>query len=141
MAERVIVWQDQKFRTRFWAETEGEDKKEKLEEVDHIHQLNPYSMMLGSLGACTAIVLHTYAQYHQLNLDEVELRLHYNRSHKEDCEKCETQQQYRDEIHEDILLRGDLSEAEKQKLMTIAHACPIYRMYQEGIPIRTHLLE
>lgn len=141
MAERIIVWQNQKFHTRFWVETEGENEKGELIEVDHIHQLNPYSMMLGSLGSCTAIVLHTYAQYHQLKLDEVELRLRYDRNYKEDCDTCETQEEYREEIQEDILLRGELSMAEKQKLTTIAHACPISRMFKEGIPIRTHLIE
>ena len=141
MADRVIVWQDHEFHTRFWAELEGEDHKGKLEEVDNIHKCNPYSMMLGSLGSCTAIVLHTYAQYHQLKLNEVELRLRYDRSYQKDCVECETQEQYHEEIHEDLLLRGDLSSAEKQKLLTIAHACPIYRMFKEGIPIRTHLME
>jgi len=141
MSERMVVWQDDKFVTRYWVEMEGESEKGKLEEVDELHKFNPYNLMLGSLGACTAIVLHTYAQHHQLKLKEVKIHLGYDRDYLKDCEECETGGKYSEEIHEDILLKGDLSGEARQKLLTIAHACPIYRMFKEGIPIHARLVE
>jgi uncharacterized OsmC-like protein len=140
MADRVIVKQDADFRTQFWAETEEGSAKGKMESVEHVHQLNPYSMMLSSLGSCTAIVLNTYAQYHHLALQEVEIHLQYNRNYQKDCETCEEVGNYTEEVTEEILLKGKLSEEERQKLLHIAHACPIYKMFKEGIPIKTSLL-
>jgi uncharacterized OsmC-like protein len=139
MAEHVVVRQDGKFITQFWAEQETDGGKGKMEEVEHIHQLNPYSMMLASLGSCTTIVLHTYAQYHHLRLDEVEIDLHYNRNYQKDCDTCEEVGNYTEEITEDLKLIGDLKQDEKQKLLSIAHACPIYKMFKDGIPIKTTL--
>jgi uncharacterized OsmC-like protein len=140
MADRVIVKQDSEFRTQFWAETVEGSQKGKMEDVEHVHQLNPYSMMLSSLGSCTAIVLNTYAQYHHLALQEVELHLQYKRNYQKDCETCEEVGNYTEEVSEEILLKGKLSEEERQKLLHIAHACPIYKMFKEGIPIKTSLL-
>ena len=113
MADRVIVWQDSEFRTRFWAEEEG--KAGKMEEAEQIHQLNPYSMMLASLGSCTAIVLNTYAQYHHFNLDEVEIHLQYNRNYKKDCETCEEVGNYSEEVVEEMKFKGQLSDEETSK--------------------------
>jgi uncharacterized OsmC-like protein len=141
MADRVIVRQDGEFRTLFWAEKEEGTGNGKMEAVDHIHQLNPYSMMLASLGSCTAIVLNTYAQYHQLGLDEVEIHLQYNRNYKKDCETCEEVGNYTEEVVEELQLKGKLSGEEREKLLHIAHACPIYKMFKEGIPIRTNLMK
>ena len=140
MADRVIVRQDSEFRTQFWAETEEGKDKGKMMGVEHVHQLNPYSMMLSSLGSCTAIVLNTYAQYHRLALKEVELRLQYKRNYKKDCETCEEVDNYTEEVTEEIILNGKLNEEERQKLLYIAHACPIYKMFKDGIPIKTSLL-
>jgi uncharacterized OsmC-like protein len=139
MADRVVVKQDGEFRTQFWAEMEEGSQKGKMERVEQLHQLNPYSMMLSSLGSCTAIVLNTYAQHHQLALIEVEIRLEYKRNYKKDCETCEEVGNYTEEVAEEILLKGKLSPEEHQRLLTIAHACPIYKMFKEGIPIKTIL--
>ena len=139
MADRVIVKQDSEFRTQFLAEAGEGGSKGRMQAVEHIHQLNPYSMMLSSLGSCTAIVLNTYAQYHHLALQEVEIHLEYKRNYKEDCENCEEVGNYTEEVVEGIMLKGKLSDEERQKLVHIAHACPIYKMFKEGIPIMTSL--
>ena len=139
MADRVIVKQDSEFRTQFLAEAGEGGSKGRMQAVEHIHQLNPYSLMLSSLGSCTAIVLNTYAQYHHLALQEVEIHLEYKRNYKEDCENCEEVGNYTEEVVEGILLKGKLSDEERQKLVHIAHACPIYKMFKEGLPIRTSL--
>ena len=140
MADRVIVKQDSEFHTQFQAEEEQGSLKGKMEGVEQLHQLNPYSMMLSSLGSCTAIVLNTYAQYHHLPLEEVEIHLQYNRNYKKDCETCEEVGNYTEEVVEKILLKGKLSEEDHQKLLHIAHACPIYKMFKGGIPIKTSLM-
>jgi uncharacterized OsmC-like protein len=139
MAEHVIVRQDADFRTEFRVEEESETGKGPMREVLQIHQLNPYSLMLASLGSCTAIVLNTYAQHHRMPLKGVEIELFYNRNYRKDCDTCELTGNYTEEVIEKMRFLGELSGEEKQKMLLIAHACPIYRMFKEGIPIRTEL--
>lgn len=139
MAEHVIVRQDAQFQTQFWVEAEAGEGKGKLQEAVQIHQLNPYSMMLASLGSCTAIVLNTYAGHHHMSLQRVEIELFYTRNYREDCDTCEQAGSYTEEVIEKMKFLGELSEEERQKLLRIAHACPIYQMFKEGIPVRTEL--
>ena len=139
MAEHVIVRQDAEFRTQFWTEEETEDGIGKMQEANHIHQLNPYSMMLASLGSCTAIVLNTYAEHHRMPLGGVEVELFYKRNYRKDCDTFEQTDSYNEEVIEKMKFLGQLTDAEKEKLLHIAHACPIYKMFKEGIPIHTEM--
>jgi putative redox protein len=131
----VLVRQDSQFQTEFLASDPEALESEELQPVYHIHDLTPYGMLLASLGACTAIVLNTYAQHHDVDLQEVEVNLEYDRLFQEDCENCEHIEQYEERIREQVQLSGDLTEAEHDKLMHIAHQCSIYKMLQSGIDI------
>ena len=141
MAERVIVKQDKKFRTVFLAADPEDVHLDSYEPVENIHQLTPYGMLLGSLASCTALVLHTYAQNHDILLEEVELHMFYQRVFREDCESCDEDQQFSDEIQQKILLVGEISAAEREKLLRVAHFCPIHKMMMKGVPIKTSLVE
>jgi len=141
MAERVIVKQDSQFRTRFLAADPEDATSVEFETVEDIHQLTPYGMLLSSLASCTALVLHTFAQHHDLALKEVEIHASYDRVFRDDCENCEEDQKYREEVSEKILLNGDLSQSDRDKLLRIAHHCPIYQMMKPGILINTSLIE
>jgi uncharacterized OsmC-like protein len=135
MAERVLVRQDNRFQTGFWA-SDPEEPDSELEPAQHIHQLTPYGMLLASLGACTAIVLNTYAQHHGVDLQEVEVRLEYDRIFRQDCENCEDIDEYREEIREALYLSGGFSAEEHERLMHVAHQCSIAKMLESGIPLK-----
>ena len=144
MAERVVIRQDNQFRTLVLSADPEDIHSNALEAVGDIHQLTPYGMLLSSLGTCTALVLHTYAQNHNIPLLEVEIRLEYQRVFREDCEDCEDCDEasdYEEEIHEKLDLTGEISPAEREKLMRVAHYCPIYKMLQNGIKISTQLVQ
>jgi putative redox protein len=98
-------------------------------------------MLLSSLGGCTAIVLNTYAQNHQVDLHEVELRLRYKRVFKEDCENCEHIERFDEQIDQELVLSGDLSDDERQKLSYIAKQCSIHKMMEAGVEIHSQLIE
>lgn len=138
MAERVIIRQDKEFQTSFSALDPEEDQVMEFHPIEQIHQLTPYGMLLSSLGSCTALVLHTYAQNHDIPLEAVELQLDYQRVFREDCEDCDQDKEYTEEILEAITLFGDLSERQRQKLMRVVSYCPIHRMLDEGIRIKTN---
>ena len=138
MSEKIIVRQNNRFEIEVLAADE-ENGRNDFVNVTQLHEVTPYGMFLSSLGSCTAIVLHTYAQNHGLDLQEVELRLEYKRIFQDDCENCEVARPYEEGIEEEIALRGDLSEAQRDRLFKIAHQCPIHKMLQSGIEIRSHL--
>lgn len=140
MAERVIINQDSQFRTMFKAADPEDYHADEFEAIEGIHQLTPYGMLLASIGSCTALVLHTFAQNHDIKLDDVEIQMSYDRVFRDDCENCEEDEEYREEIGEKIKLNGDLSQADRDKLMRVAHRCPIYQMVEKGIPIKTSIL-
>lgn len=141
MAERVIVKQDRQFRTQFLAADPEDIQSNTFESIDNIHQLTPYGMLLSSLAACTTLVMHTYAQSHDIKLKEVEMHMAYQRVFREDCEDCDEDKEYKEEITEKILLVGDLSGAEREKLLHVAHFCPIYKMIKDGVAINSSLIE
>jgi putative redox protein len=138
MSEKIIVRQNNRFEIEVLAADE-ENGRNDFVNVTQLHEVTPYGMFLSSLGSCTAIVLHTYAQNHGLDLQEVELRLEYKRIFQDDCENCEVARPYEEGIEEEIALRGDLSAAQRDRLFKIAHQCPIHKMLQSGIEIRSHL--
>jgi len=141
MAERIIVRQDKRFRTLFLSADPEDPAALNYETVEDIHQLTPYGMLLASLGSCTALVLHTYAQNHEIQLDEVELHLAYQRVFREDCEGCDEAEEFNEEITEKLKLEGNLPGATREKLLRIAHFCPIYKMLGNGVKVKTSLLE
>lgn len=141
MAERVIVKQDKNFRTAFLTADPEDIKLENFEPVESIHQLTPYGMLLSSLASCTAQVLHTYAQNHEIALDEVELHMFYQRVFREDCDSCDEDQRFSEEIQEKILLVGDISAAQRDKLLRVAKFCPVHKIITTNMRITSSLIE
>jgi putative redox protein len=135
MAEIVVVHQNQEFETEFLAaDTEAADEAgRQLESAHAIHELSPYGLLLAGLGACTAILLHSYAQNHGVKLHEVEMRLTYDRVFAKDCEQCEETDKYTEQIDAELGLKGDLSAAERNKLFLISKHCPVHKILHNGI--------
>ena len=141
MAERVIVKQDRQYRTQFFAADPEDIYSHNFESIEDMHQLTPYGMLLSSLASCTALVMHTFAQNHDIALEEVEIHLSYQRVFREDCDDCEEDKDYKEEINEKFLIKGDLRASDREKLMQIAHYCPIYKILKDGVEITTSLIE
>ena len=127
--DKVIIRQNRNFEFEISAQNEGEDK---TQQVDYIYELTRYTMMLASLGFCTGIVLHTYAQHHDVDLAWVELTLIYHRE-----ESGEGRGDYTEWIEEKMQLEGDLSAELRERLRRIGHHCSIRQMLEEGIAIRS----
>jgi uncharacterized OsmC-like protein len=140
VSERIIVRQNKDNQIGFWAVDPNGPDSEEYHPVHALYELTPYGLMLVSLASCTAQVVFSYAQYHEVALDEVELHMAYERVYGKDCDDCENIDQYEEEIHERIKFGGEkLSDAEKEKLFRIAHQCPIDKMFRHGIEIRSEL--
>jgi uncharacterized OsmC-like protein len=96
---------------------------------------NPYDLLVGSLGACTAITLRMYAERKKWPLDEVTVRLQHSRVHAVDDQVCEDQPVRLDQVDVALDLKGDLSAEQRARLREIAHKCPLHRTLSAGVRI------
>ncbi len=87
----------------------------------------PYDLILGGLGACTAMTLRMYAERKGWKLDQVIVHLAH---HKEDK---------RSKIERRLHLYGELDEAQRARLADIAERTPVTLTLKEGADIDTIL--
>ena len=103
---------------------------------------DPYSLLLGSLAACTVITLQMYARRKSWPLESVQASLGIQKVHARDCEDCESDPDARVDIIESRLtFRGDLSPQQVARLAEIASRCPVHRTLAGEIKIRTGVVE
>ncbi|MFP4003848.1 MAG: alpha/beta fold hydrolase [Alphaproteobacteria bacterium] len=103
---------------------------------------DPYSYLAASLGLCTTQTLRMYAGRKGLKLDRVTVHLRYDKVYSEDCEGCvEGKGRKRLTLWRNLQLEGELTDAERQRLVEIADRCPVHRSLQEKTPIHTALQE
>jgi uncharacterized OsmC-like protein len=127
--DKVIVQQNRDFQIKVWAQGEGEEEPR---QVAHIHELSPYTMMLGSLALCTSVVLHSYAQHHNVKLETAEITATYHRKDDEASGSGD----FEEWIEESIELEGPLSDSDHARLIRVGHQCSIRKMLKSGIEIR-----
>jgi putative redox protein len=101
----------------------------------------PYDLLLGSLGACTAMTLRLYADRKGLPLDRVTVKLRHAKIHAADCSHCETREGKIDHIERDIVLEGKLDQAERARLREIADKCPVHRTLTSEVDIVTRMVD
>ena len=99
----------------------------------------PYDLILGALGACTAMTVRMYADQKGWPLEGVEVRLSHGREHARDCETCEIADVRLDLITRELSVWGPLSGEQRGRLLEIAEKCPVHRTLAEGARIETAL--
>ena len=95
---------------------------------------NPYELLLGALGACTAITMRMYSHHKGWPLKSVKLEYDFNREYARDCRECEEDGDARlDVIRARIVIRGGpFDEAQRKRLTEIAGRCPVHRTLEGG---------
>jgi uncharacterized OsmC-like protein/pimeloyl-ACP methyl ester carboxylesterase len=102
---------------------------------------SPYQLLLASLGACTSITLRMYAERKRLALSGIRIRLSQSKIHAADCVDCETQTGKVDQITRELELTGELTPAERARLLEIANKCPVHRTLHSEVSVQTRLSE
>ncbi|MDP2636561.1 MULTISPECIES: bifunctional alpha/beta hydrolase/OsmC family protein [unclassified Pseudoalteromonas] len=101
---------------------------------------DPYHHLLAGLGACTAMTLRMYASRKNLPLEHVKIELDHSRDYHADCDNCE-QTDKLVAITRKITLVGDLSDAQRQRLLEIADKCPVHKTLHNNPLIISELME
>lgn len=100
---------------------------------------SPYDLLSAALATCTTMTLKMYASFKKLDLVSTTVRVRHDKIHAEDCSDCETVEGKIDEFEREIELEGDLTEAQRQRLLEIADRCPVHRTLHSEVKIRTAL--
>ena len=88
---------------------------------------NPYDLLLGALGSCTAMTILMYARRKQWTVEHVRVALDHSRIHVRDCEESETKDVKLDYFRKRVTVRGPLTEEQRLRLAEISQRCPVHR--------------
>ena len=95
----------------------------------------PYDLLLGSIGACTAMTMRMYADRKGWPLEGVTVRLRQGRSHAQDCVDCESKPVGVQQIEREVEMEGALDDEQRQRLLQIADRCPLKQTLERGIHV------
>ena len=93
----------------------------------------PYEQLVGALGTCTALTLRMYSNHKGIPLESVTIDASFTREKASDCPECEEDGDVQlDVIRSHIVLKGDFTEAQRERLTQIASRCPVHKTLQGG---------
>lgn len=102
---------------------------------------NPYDLLLASLASCKLITLRMYAERKGWPLEGAHVRLSQRSVHASDCDGCEKNGEMIHEISGELVLIGDLSDEQRERMREIADRCPVHRTLTSEIRIATRLAQ
>ncbi|MBM9591581.1 OsmC family protein [Leptospira sp. 201903075] len=89
---------------------------------------SPHELLASSLGACTSITVRMYADKKGYPLDSVEVHVTIDKRSPED-----------NQLTRVVILSGNLTEPERERLLSVANACPVHKLLSGKIEIETKL--
>ena len=90
---------------------------------------SPTELLASSLAACTSATLRMYADRKGWDLEEVKLEVSLEVNREDN----------KTEIHRKIELIGNLDQAQRDRMLAIANACPVHKILSGTIAIQTEL--
>lgn len=100
---------------------------------------DPYDLLLMSLGTCTVMTVKMYDQRKNIPVEDIYLELRHSKNHAEDCAECEKPSAKIDTIEKDLIIKGDLSQEQLDKLLEISKKCPVHSTLLSDIEIVSRL--
>lgn len=99
---------------------------------------SPYEYLLSALGGCTAITVLMYAQRKQWPVEDVTITLTQDKVHPHKHEDVFSAEEIEaagpagrlDLMTMQIYVKGDLDPEQMERLLEIAHRCPVHKTLQ-----------
>ncbi|MCP9234755.1 bifunctional alpha/beta hydrolase/OsmC family protein [Lewinella sp. JB7] len=101
----------------------------------------PYELVSAGLGACTAMTIQMYARRKKWVVEEVQVHLNHKKDYATDMEASSDRPAKIDHFERVIMLKGDLTDDQKERLLQIADRCPVHRTLHETVEVTTVLKE
>ena len=101
----------------------------------------PYDLLASALATCTSMTLRMYARHKNIDLRSATVRVKHGRVHAEDCVDCEQDRGMIHEFRRELGLDGDLTAAQRLRMVEIADRCPVHKTLHSEIKIRTDLAD
>lgn len=98
--------------------------------------MNPYELLLSSLGACTTMTMKMYADRKGYVLDDLRVELTHKKIHVQDCEDCDELGKMLDHIEKKIIIKGDITTEQKERMLEIADKCPVNKTLLSEVRIQ-----
>ncbi|MDV7392147.1 bifunctional alpha/beta hydrolase/OsmC family protein, partial [Arthrospira platensis SPKY1] len=96
----------------------------------------PYDLVSAALGACTAMTLHMYARRKKWPLKEVTVHLSHFKDYSEDMENVVDGKNSKIDHFECLIdVKGDLDQAQRERLLEIANKCPVHRTLHNPVKV------
>ena len=138
--EVLITERDQKFKRGMYTQDHVLVADEPLSFGGTNLGPGPYDFLLMALGSCTSMTIRMYANRKKLALEDIKIRLNHERIHADDCADCDGLSGKVERITRDIELIGDLTDAQRKRLIEIADRCPVHLSLENDIAVRTRVV-
>lgn len=100
---------------------------------------DPYDYLLMGLGACTLMTVKMYAERKGWELGNMYLEMRHNKTHATDCENVENPGSKIDLIQKDLIIEGDFTQEQLDKMLEISKKCPVHRTLLSDIRIESNV--
>ncbi|MEM1427973.1 MAG: alpha/beta fold hydrolase [Pseudomonadota bacterium] len=97
----------------------------------------PYGLVSAGLAACTSMTIRMYARRKGLALEHVWVDVTHDKVHGSDAEGAEAASPKIDRFSRVVHLQGDLTAAERARLLEIADKCPVHRTLEASAEVIT----
>ena len=91
---------------------------------------SPFDMFCAALGACTLMTMELYAKRKGWTLDGLNVRVAHQKGSPE----------ARDVFQRTIQM-GDVTEEQRERLLSIAERCPVHLLLERGADVRTSVTQ
>ncbi|MCC9074114.1 OsmC family protein [Flavobacterium sp. F-65] len=90
---------------------------------------SPTELLASALASCTLITLRMYIDHKQWDVTEIDISVDFEKDKEQNVSL----------LSRKIEIKGNVDEAQKQRLLKIANGCPIHKTLTNTIQIQTTL--
>ncbi|MCC5940187.1 MAG: OsmC family protein [Balneolaceae bacterium] len=98
---------------------------------------DPYDYLLMSLGSCTVITVRMYAERKGWKIEDIFMEMRHSKDYAEDCKDCDDPKAKIDVIEKEIIIKGDLSDEQLERLLEISKKCPVHKTLQGDLELKS----